>query len=342
MRGSSTFGSALSLVKRVLKLEIVRIFKDDTSCIYGRFFSYFGLLGQNGFMVSRSYPLIAAFWMIGAMLSFSIMAIAGRELAGHLTTFEIMLYRSAMGLIIVVTVISISGRFHEIKTNRLKLHLLRNTAHFFGQNLWFLAVAFIPFSQLFAFEFSTPIWVALLAPFFLNEVLTRSRLASVLLGFVGVLIVSRPDASAINLPILAAIFCAVCFAGSTMATKKLTGDQTISCILFWLTAMQFFMGLIVAGYDGQVTVPKDEQILWVSAVGLCGITAHFCITKALSVAPATIVMPMDFMRLPVIAVVGFLFYGEALEWPIIVGAMVILSANLINLQENSGSKNFLK
>jgi drug/metabolite transporter (DMT)-like permease len=284
-------------------------------------------------MVSGSYPLTAALWMIGAMVSFSVMAIAGRELAGHLSTFEIMLYRSVIGFVIVVSVISITGRFYEIKTNRLWLHLLRNIAHFSGQNLWFLAVAFIPFSQLFALEFSTPIWVALLAPFFLNETLTRSRLAAVVFGFVGVLIVARPDVSAISPAILAAISCAVCFAGSMMATKKLTADQSTSCILFWLTAMQLVMAIGFTGYDGHVTLPQGINILWVGAVGLGGLTAHFCITKALSVAPAIIVMPLDFMRLPLVAVIGFLFYGEALEWPIMLGAVIILAANVVNLRD---------
>tara|TARA_B100000029_G_C16869716_1_gene702596 strand:- start:36 stop:467 length:432 start_codon:yes stop_codon:yes gene_type:complete len=134
-------------------------------------------------MFIKSHFLIAAIWMVGAMLSFSIMAIAGRELSSYLTTFEIMLYRSIIGFIIVVSGIIVMGRIHEIKTNHLRLHFIRNIMHFIGQNLWFLAVAFIPFSQLFALEFSTPIWVALLAPLFLNEALTRSRMMAVMIGF---------------------------------------------------------------------------------------------------------------------------------------------------------------
>ena len=127
--------------------------------------------------------------MMGAMVSFSVMAVAGRELAPGLNTFQIMFFRSLIGLFIVLAVAAFVGTMNQIKTNRLGLHLLRNVAHFSGQNLWFLAVAYIPFSQLFALEFSTPIWVAMLAPIFLGETLTRRRLLTVALGFVGVLIV---------------------------------------------------------------------------------------------------------------------------------------------------------
>ena len=125
--------------------------------------------------MAGSHPLKAASWMIGAMVSFSLMAISGRELAPDLSTFEIMFFRSLIGLVIVLIIASFARTLRQIKTDRLCLHILRNTAHFTGQNLWFLAVAFIPFSQLFALEFSTPVWVALLAPLFLGEALTRRR-----------------------------------------------------------------------------------------------------------------------------------------------------------------------
>ena len=282
--------------------------------------------------MAASQPLRAAFWMIGAMVSFSLMAISGRELAPELNTFEIMFFRSLIGLVIVVTIGTLSGTLRQIKTNRLGLHLLRNTAHFTGQNLWFLAVAFIPFSQLFALEFSTPLWVALLAPVFLGEVLTPRRLLSVGIGFGGVLIVARPDLSQLNPAILAAMACAICFACSLMATKKLTIDQSITCILFWLTLMQLGMGVVAVMLTGGVSLPRGIDYLWVITVGICGLTAHFCITKALALAPAIVVIPLDFLRLPLISLIGFQAYNEAFEWAVVFGAILIFTAVVINLQ----------
>ena len=245
-----------------------------------------------------SQPLKAASWMIGAMVSFSLMAISGRELAPALNTFEIMFFRSLIGLVIVLIIGCFARTLRQIKTDRLGLHMLRNMAHFTGQNLWFLAVAFIPFSQLFALEFSTPIWVALLAPLFLGEALTRLRLLSVGIGFSGVLIVARPDLNDLNPAILAAMACAICFACSLMATKKLTIDQSITCILFWLTLMQLGMGVAAVALTGSVSMPQGIDYIWVLTVGIGGLTAHFCITKALALAPAIVVIPLDFLRLP--------------------------------------------
>ena len=266
------------------------------------------------------------------MVSFSLMAIAGRELADSLNTFEIMLYRSIIGHVIVVLVGAVVGTLSQIKTNRLGLHLVRNIAHFSGQNLWFMAVAFIPFSQLFALEFSTPIWVALLAPLFLGEALTRERGLAVILGFAGVLIVARPDFTELDPAIVAAISCAICFALSLMATKKLTSDQSITCILFWLTTMQLIMGLAATLYFGTITVPEGVGVMWIMTVGIGGLMAHFCITNALSIAPAIVVIPLDFMRLPLISIIGFLAYDEAVELPILIGAGVIFVAILVNLK----------
>jgi drug/metabolite transporter (DMT)-like permease len=283
-------------------------------------------------MTTKSEPMKATVWMIGAMLSFSLMAVSGRELATSLNTFEIMLYRSIIGFLIVLFIGYFTKTLVEIKGDRLGLHLFRNLAHFSGQNLWFFAVASIPFSQLFALEFSTPVWVALLAPLFLGEALTRQRGLAVILGFAGVLIVARPDINQFDFAIIAAVACAICFAGSMMATKKLTSDQSITCILFWLTLMQLAMGLLATVFMGTITFPEDTNITWIVIVGIGGLTAHFCITNALALAPAIIVIPLDFMRLPLISVIGFLAYGEAFELPVLVGAGVIFIAILLNLK----------
>ena len=283
-------------------------------------------------MKKKSEPMKATVWMIGAMFSFSLMAVSGRELATNLNTFEIMLFRSIIGFLIVLAIGYFAKTLAEIKRDRLGLHLFRNLAHFSGQNLWFLAVASIPFSQLFALEFSTPVWVALLAPLFLGEVLTKQRVLAVILGFAGVFIVARPDINQFDFAIVAAVACAICFAGSMMATKSLTSDQSITCILFWLTLMQLAMGLVATVFTGTITFPEGINIFWIVIVGIGGLTAHFCITNALALAPAIVVIPLDFMRLPLISVIGFLAYGEAFELPILVGAGVIFIAILLNLK----------
>jgi drug/metabolite transporter (DMT)-like permease len=279
-----------------------------------------------------SNPIKAGFWMLGAMVSFTLMAISGRSLADKLDTFEIMTYRSFIGIAIVLLIAYRAGTLSEVRTRYLKLHIIRNIFHFSGQNLWFFAILYVPLSQMFVFEFSTPLWVAVCAPLVLGERLTLIRFMAAAMGFFGILVVARPDFSDVNPAIIAAALCAVGFAGATLATKILTRTETITAILFWLTVLQAVFGVICAGYDGVMDIPRGSEWLWVFIIGICGLCAHFCITTALQLAPATIVTPFEFLRLPLITFVGVVLYGEKLEWLVFLGAFIVLLANIMNIR----------
>ena len=279
----------------------------------------------------RSPVLRAALWMTGAIASFSSMAVAGREVSSKLDTFELMMYRSLIGILIVVSVGGFLGRLGEVSSKRLHIHAIRNLFHFTGQNLWFFALAFIPLAQVFALEFTSPLWVALLAPLVLGERLTGTRTLAAVLGFAGILIVARPGFNEINAGVLSASAAAIGFAGSILFTKILTRTDTITCILFWLTVMQAVFGVVTAGWDGDVAWLSSAAWPWIVLVGCAGLLAHLCLTNALSIAPATVVVPFDFVRLPVIAIVGMILYAEQLDPFVVAGAVVIFAANYLNI-----------
>lgn len=286
--------------------------------------------------MSTVHPLRAATWMIGAIVSFTAMAIAGRSLAGEHDTFEIMTYRSLIGIVIVVTIAARAGTLGQITGTRLGLHTIRNMFHFAGQNLWFFAITAAPLAQVFALEFTTPIWATLMAPFILGERLTRIRTVSAVLGFVGILIVAQPGAGfALSPGLIAAGLAAVCFAATALSTRLLTRTESITCILFYLTVLQAIFGLVTAGFDGDIALPSANSAPWLVVVGCAGLLAHFCMTKALAMAPAAVVMPIDFARLPIIALVGVTLYGEALQWAVLVGAVIIFGANYLNIRSET-------
>jgi len=251
----------------------------------------------------KSQPVKAAIWIIGAMASFTSMAIAGREVSVELDTFELMLFRSLIGIVIVVSIGAWSGRLGQVRTKRIGLHIVRNIFHFAGQNLWFYAVALIPFAQLFALEFTVPLWVALLAPFVLAERMTAARVLAALIGF----------------------------AGSVIGTKILSRTETTLSILFWLTIIQAGLGVVFASLDGGISLPSSSALPWIVLVGCAGLLAHFCLTNALRLAPATIVAPLDFARLPIIAVIGLVFYNEPLSLFVFAGAILVFGANFLNI-----------
>lgn len=282
-----------------------------------------------------SAVLQAAAWMSGAIVAFTSMAIAGRAVALEHDTFETMLFRSIVGFVVVLIVAKAAGTLGQINTHRMGLHVMRNVSHFTGQNLWFYAITVIPLAQVFALEFTSPLWVMALAAIFLGERLTQPRIVAAVLGFIGVLIVARPDTTTLDPNVLIAAAAAIGFAGSAIFTKLLTRTETVTCILFWLTTMQAIFGLTMAGYDGDIALPTAQSAPWLTLIAFAGLTAHFCLTKALILAPASIVMPIDFLRLPIIAVIGMLFYNEGLDLLVLLGGALILAGNLYMVRSES-------
>lgn len=281
----------------------------------------------------------AAAYMTGAIFAFSTMAIAGREASVEIDTFELMTYRSVVGLALVLLIGGIKGTLNQIRTDKMPTHTLRNICHFAGQNLWFYAVGVIPLAQLFALEFTSPLWVMGFAALFLGERLTKVKVAAGVIGFIGILIVVQPGAAPFSLGMGAALTAAVFFAITAILTKRLTRDQSITCILFWLTVIQLILGLIFCLYDGEMAFPSAATLPWVVVIGVAGLGAHFCMTSAFALAPASVVMPIDFARLPLIAAVGMAFYAEPLQIAVLAGAVLIFGANYMNiLAEHRRSK----
>jgi len=267
--------------------------------------------------------------MAGALVSFMSMAIAGRQLSAELTTFQILFFRSLVGLVVVLALFQHWG-WKRAKTRVFGRHLLRNVAHFGGQYGWFYGIAFIPLTEVFAIEFTVPIWTAILATIFLGERMNQLRVLAVVLGFAGILVILRPGVAAISVPALAVLGGALCYAISHVFTKRLSATESPLTILFYMTVIQLPLGLVPA--LPHWVWPSAALWPWVGVVALTALSAHYCLTRAFQLADATVVIPMDFLRLPLIAVVGFLFYGETLQIWVLVGALIVCAATWLNLK----------
>ncbi|HIE19885.1 MAG TPA: DMT family transporter [Rhodospirillales bacterium] len=275
-----------------------------------------------------SPTLKAAFWMIGVLASFISMALGGRELSTELSTFEILFFRSLIGLAVIMALLSRSG-WRQIQTEMLGLHVVRNCAHYAGQCGWFYGIGILSLAQVFALEFTTPIWIAILAPVLLKERLTGTRIAAIAIGFAGALIILRPGMVPIDTATVAVLMAAAGFAMSHTITKKLSATDTPLCILFYMTVVQLPLGLVPSLFDW--VTPSLAHIPWLVIICVAGLTAHFCMIRAFLHADAIVVVPMDFLRLPLVAVIGLVVYGEALDVWVFVGASVIFAGTFLNI-----------
>ncbi len=275
----------------------------------------------------------AALWMSGALASFMAMAIAGRELATELTTFQILFFRSIVGFAAVAVLLQRSG-WAQVRTRVFHTHLIRNLTHFGGQYGWFYGIALLPLTEVFAIEFTMPIWTTILATIILGERMNRLRALAVAVGFVGVLVILRPGVAVVSPAALAVLASAAAYATSHVFTKRLSGTESPLSILFYMTVIQLPLGLVPALPDW--VWPSAAMWPWVLVVALTALSAHYCLARAFRLADATVVVPMDFLRLPLIAVLGFVLYGEALKIWVVLGAGIILLAAWLNLRSAAG------
>jgi drug/metabolite transporter (DMT)-like permease len=274
----------------------------------------------------------AFFWMSGALVSFCLMAVGARELAGAIDTFQILFFRSAIGLLVVSLIILKTRQKALLRTDRFKLHLGRNIFHFCGQYGWFLGIGLLPLAQVFALEFTTPLWTLIIASLFLGESFTLKKSAAIVLGSIGVLLILNPGKEIVNFAALYVIAAAVFYAVSHVSTKALTTTEHPLTILFYMCAIQLPIGLAFGA--SRFVSPTAIQWVWLTLIGLTALSAHFCISKAMKKSEASIVVTLDFLRLPLIALVGVSLYGETFRPALFAGAMLMLLGNLINLAQS--------
>ena len=272
-------------------------------------------------------------WMIGALLSFSIMAVSIRELSrAGLSIFEILAIRSGVALLVLLSLLAVRPemRLHAVP-RRMGLHLFRNTIHYASQFSWALTLTMLPLATVFSLEFTMPAWTAVLAVWFLHERMNASRLGVVVLGLIGVLVILRPGIAGFNPAAILVLLAAFGYAITMITTKKLTITETTFAIIFWMAVIQFPLSLI--GSDAAAFLNIDTRhILPAIGVGTAGLTSHYCLSNAFRSGDATLVVPLDFMRIPLIAVVGWAFYGERLDLFVLLGALIIVSGVLWNLR----------
>jgi drug/metabolite transporter (DMT)-like permease len=274
----------------------------------------------------------AAAWMVGALFSFVLMAIAVRELAPALGVFEILLLRSVVALVILLALLPHFG-LRALRTGRFGLHVIRNILHFAGQYAWVYAIGLLPLATVFAIEFTMPVWTALLAALILGERLNGGRVVMLVLGFAGILIILKPGFERVPPAALVMLGGAFAYASTMIATKRIAGRDTAFALLFYMSVVQLPLGMALALPGWKAPAPADWP--WIIAVGATGLTAHLSLARALRIADAALVVPLDFLRLPLIMAVGALFYGEPLEASVLLGAAIIFAGTYYSIRRES-------
>ena len=276
-------------------------------------------------------------WMAGALVSFSALAVSIRSLSHGLNVYEILAVRNVGGLVALLGY-ALARRERVAGPFPLRIHLLRNVFHFGGQTAWSYGITVLPLATVFSLEFTSPAWTTLLAVLFLGERLTAARLGAVVLGFIGVMVILRPGIEGFQPAALIVLGAAACFGVQLTTTKFLTGTNSVLTIMVWMNLMQLpmYLGVNVATggplWFGGLLSWAEAPALAVLCVA--GLLAHVCLTNAFRYGDAIMVVPGAVLRIPVIATVGMLLYGERFDPVILLGAAIIVSGIAWNLYDS--------
>ena len=271
--------------------------------------------------------------MTGTLFCYTSVAIAIRETTFELDAATIVFFRSVVSVFLISLLVGMSREgFQQIKTQKIGLHLIRNCVHFVGQFGWVFAIGTIPLAHVFALEFTVPIWIALLAPIFLKEKLTLERFLYVLIGFTGVVIIVQPFGFEVELGALVMLIGALGFAGGMLGTRKLTQTETPLCILFYMSVLQLPLSTGLMFAIGTYKTPDLVTFGLIVFVTAGVMAAHYCMARAFKLMDLISIVPVEYFRLPMIAVAGLLLYAEPIDMPTIIGSAAILAGNYLNIR----------
>lgn len=270
--------------------------------------------------------LLAAFWVLGSTGSFILMMVSVREMSTDMSSFEILSFRSLIGIPIMCLVAWHMG-FRKIRTRRIGMQVGRNVIHFGGQWCWVIGITLLPMAEVTALEFTMPMWTAVIAMLFLGEKAKSHRIFAVVMGLAGVLVIVRPGLEIVSDGALVVLLGALCYGISNVMMKSLTADDAPWVIVFWMQVIQLPLSLLPAIFWFDWVWPNQSDAPWLLAIGLTGMSAHFCLARAFQLADATVCIPVDFVRLPLAALVGWLFYMEGVSIWVLLGALLIFGGN---------------
>ncbi|PRH81641.1 DMT family transporter [Arenimonas caeni] len=263
--------------------------------------------------------------MVLAMVLFGIMAVCIRLASAQLHAFEIAFFRNFFGFLVLVPILARHGP-SLLRTNKIGFYIVRCLVGMVSMLAGFWAIVNLPLAQAIALSYSTPLFVTIGAVIVLGEIVRARRWTAVIVGFLGVLVIVRPGSDAFTAASLVALLAAVASASVAISIKFLSRSEHPDAIVIWTTLLWIPMSLVPALTVWEM--PAGITWLWIVLAGVLGSTAHMCWTRALRLGDASLLTPISFLQIIVVAIAGWLLFGEALDRWTVLGAAIIFGSNV--------------
>ena len=267
-------------------------------------------------------------YRVAAMACMAVMAALVKWTGGRgIPVFEIIFFRNAFAFVPLGLYIWRTTGFSVLKTQRPWGHLTRSTIGLSAMVCGFSALQHLPLTEATAFNFASPLFMTALSALLLGEVVGRHRWGAVLVGFIGVLIMVRPEPGHLNVVgVSLALGGAVSAAGAMVAIRQIAATEKGATIVFYFTLAGTVLGAVGSLFHWVTPDPLTLAMLILG--GLLGGVGQLLLTEALRVAPVGVVAPFDYTQLIWATAIGFLVWGEVPHPATIVGALVVAASGV--------------
>ncbi|TPG08413.1 DMT family transporter [Rhodanobacter glycinis] len=274
---------------------------------------------------ATALPLRAVWLMMASASLFALMAVVIRLASAQLHPFQITFFRSSFGALFALPLLYMHG-WQLLRTPRFGFYVMRCVLGMGGMLAGFWAIVNLPLAEAIALSYSSPLFVTIGAVLFLGEVVRMRRWSAVVAGFIGVLVIVRPGSDSFTAGSLVALMAAGLTGAVTISIKSLTGSEPADRIVLLTTLLWVPLSLPAA--LGVWQWPHPDIWRWLILSGALGTGGHYCWTRALRLADASLLAPFSYLQLLVVAVLAWLIFGENVDRYTVMGAVIIIGASL--------------
>ncbi|WP_233433194.1 DMT family transporter [Thalassospira povalilytica] len=273
----------------------------------------------------------ASFFALAAAVLAACFTLTIRFATAEIHPYQAVFLRFAFGLLLMVPMVMKAG-VATLVTRRLPLFGVRGVLSAAEMCLWFMAVLYLPLAEATTLNFTVPLFGTILAALVLRETVRIHRWLAVVIGFVGVGLIIQPGTDAMQPASLFPIAAAMCMACAGMITKQLVSTESTTSLLFYLMVITTPVSLIPALFVWQT--PSWTAIGLMAVAALMMNVMQICNVKALQLADYSFFVGFSYLRLPIIAILALILFGEVPDiWIIPGGAMIIGAAIYVALRE---------
>ena len=274
----------------------------------------------------------ALIYMLLAMFFFTGMSIFIRKSSEQLHIMEVIFLRNLLACKNIIPILGSSG-LHNFKMREPKLFFFRAIVGSIGMIAGFIAFTFIPLAEARAICFTTAIFVTFGAALVLGEVIKLRRIIAIIIGFLGMLIIVQPGSGALSVGVSLAFISAAAHSVNGLLVKKMTAKESANAIVAWMVILIVPITIIPAILVWEWPGPETWIYLWLLAI--FGTLGHLCFTRAFALAEITSLQPLEFIKLPMTALVAWLIFSEVPGYWTWIGGIVIFSSTIYITQREA-------